>query len=364
MCTRGPIGDSKSKLVAGSGTSRSVRSTVVVLHDPQTAALAPHLRRAALTTVWRSHIGPAQHTSQSDRAWDFLRPYVEHADAWVFSREQHLPPGAPEGRVRTMPPCIDPFWAKNRPLAPEAARAILRHTGMLASGTAAAAAGGADAVPRTDLPRADVLSEGGPPPAGAPLVLQVSRWDRLKVMQGVMEAFAAHAHRLDGAHLGLVGPEIGGVSDDPESAEVFEDCRRARASLPDRRIHPVCVPMADIEANALVVNAAQRHATVVVQKSLEEGFGLTVTEAMWKERPVVASRAGGITDQIDHDRHGLLVDAEDHEGLAAALERLLSDAGTAERLGHHAHARVRDRFLPDRALLREADLLTSLAGGT
>lgn len=147
-----------------------------------------------------------------------------------------------------------------------------------------------------------------PPPADAPLVVQVSRWDRLKDMAGVLSAFADYfgPARQD-LHLMLVGPDVSAVSDDPEGAEVLAACRAAWARLPDpvrRRCHLACIPMDDIDENATIINALQRHATVVVQKSLVEGFGLTVTEAMWKSRPVLASAVGGIQDQITDGTEG------------------------------------------------------------
>ena len=206
----------------------------------------------------------------------------------------------------------------------------------------------------------------GPPPAGAPLVAQVSRWDAMKDMAGVMEGFAAHVDPALGAHLLLVGPAVAGVADDPEAAAVLRDCRGRREALPAaarERVHLACMPMDDPDEQAAVVNALQRHAAVVTQKSLAEGFGLTVAEAMWKARPVVASAVGGIQDQIDDGVDGvLLADPRDLAAFGAAVERLLADPGEARRLGAAARARVVDEFLGDRHLQRWADLLGGLVG--
>ena len=143
-------------------------------------------------------------------------------------------------------------------------------------------------------------------------------WDRMKDMPGVLEGFAHHVHSAN-AHLVLAGPAVQGVSDDPEGEAVWEETVAAWRSLSrsDRaRVHLACVPMDDPVENAMVINALQTHAAVVVQKSLAEGFGLTVAEAMWKTRPVVASAVGGIVDQVIHDETGLLVeDPHDLESL-------------------------------------------------
>jgi hypothetical protein len=142
-------------------------------------------------------------------------------------------------------------------------------------------------------------------------VLQVSRWDPLKDPLGVLQGFVRHVPDQLGAHLVLAGPAATSVSDDPESEQVLQQVRRAAAALPRAargRLHLACLPMDDLEENGAMVNALQRRADVVVQKSLAEGFGLTVAEAMWKARPVLASRVGGIQDQITHGLSGLLLD--------------------------------------------------------
>src|SRR5690606_9928440 len=156
-----------------------------------------------------------------------------------------------------------------------------------------------DGSPARIVRRVDVVQTGPPAPPDAPLVVQVSRWDRMKDMAGVMEGFAAHVDRALGAHLLLLGPAVTGVADDPEAAAVLDDCLDRWHRLPHAartRIHLACTPMRDADEQATIVNAVQRHAAVVVQKSLAEGFGLTVVEAMWKERPIVASAVGGIRD--------------------------------------------------------------------
>ena len=202
-------------------------------------------------------------------------------------------------------------------------------------------------------------------PAGARTVLQVSRWDRLKDMAGVLEGFCRVVRDLpDDVHLCLVGPAVTGVSDDPEGAEVLEECTEVYDRLPpepQERIHLMSLPMDDIDENAHLVNALHRQATVVVQKSLVEGFGLTVTEPMWKSRPVVASRVGGIQDQVVDGESGVLLD--DPTDLAAfgrALRDLLEDEDRRTRIGTAARERVREHFLGDRHLLQYVDLFEEL----
>jgi trehalose synthase len=154
------------------------------------------------------------------------------------------------------------------------------------------------------------------------------------------------------------------VSDDPEGAHVLREALALREQLPDEprsRLHLAALPMHDVEENAIIVNALQRHARVIVQKSLAEGFGLTVSEAMWKARPVVASRIGGIQDQVVDGETGLLLD--DPHDLAAyggAVTDLLRDPERAERMGRRARERVRDHFTSPRSLLDYLHLIRML----
>jgi trehalose synthase len=272
----------------------------------------------------------------------------------------------PSSRVAIVPPSIDPLSPKNQPLDTSVVRAILAQVGFL-DGVAEAAPkfqrrdGSPGAVSRTAaFPR-----RGAAPTGDTPLVVQVSRWDRLKDMAGVLRAFAEHVPAP--AHLALVGPAAAGVADDPEASAVLGECMVAYDRLPRSvraRVHLVSLPVDDPDENAAVVNALQRHASVVVQKTLQEGFGLTVTEAMIKARPIVATRVGGIQDQIRHGREGLLVDdPTDLGGCAAAVNRLLADTSLAERLGVAAHARAIEEFVGDRHLTRFADLLLGLVAG-
>lgn len=171
--------------------------------------------------------------------------------------------------------------------------------------------------------------------------------------------------RLDDrdVYLVMAGPAPGAVADDLEAFEVFEEVVQAWRALPYRkrsRIQLAQLPNEDVDENAAIVNALQRASSVVVKKSLEEGFGLGVTEAMWKRLPVVAGRVGGIQEQIENSRHGLLIDdPRDLEGFGAAVSELLGDRDLARRLGLAAEERVRERFLHDRHLAEWVELLAA-----
>jgi trehalose synthase len=374
----GPLGDEEHAYYEGvlrrnlpDLADRVSSRDIVLLHDPQTVGLAAALRALGVTVVWRCHVGRDRPNALTDAAWEFLRRYVEEAHALVFSRREYAPEWADALPLAVIPPSIDPFSPKNMPLTHEQVVAVLAQVGLVAGGDPD---GRIDFVHRDGRPGAvrprsstgGLLADGGPPRHDVPLVVQVSRWDRLKDMPGVMQGFA-RAVADDGlgeANLMLVGPDVSGVADDPEGAAVLAECRAAWQRLPSvirRRIHLVTVPMDDADENAIIVNAVQRHATVVVQKSLVEGFGLTVTEAMWKGRPVVASRLGGIQDQITDGLDGLLVDdPHDLDDFGAVLRRPLSDVELAGRLGAAAHARVSKEYIGDRHLEQYVDLFSAL----
>jgi trehalose synthase len=345
---------------------RLAAGDIVVLHDPQTVGLAPALKRLGATVIWSCHIG-VDHPNQLARtAWEFLRPCVQAADAYVFSRRAYGWEGLDPNRLAVIAPCIDAFAPKNQPLDRDTIGAILQAAGVVED---RGAGHGNPEFHRLDGSRArvgrraDMLQEQ-PLPVSGPIILQVSRWDRLKDPLGVLRGFVDHVADGLGAHLVLAGPAADSVRDDPEGEEVLHRVQEAWANLPRSkraRVHLVCLPMEDLEENGAIVNALQRRADVIVQKSLAEGFGLTVTEAMWKARPVLASRVGGIRDQITHGKSGLLL--EDPSDLAAfgrATATLLEDHQRAARLGEEAHRRVRQDYLAPRRLTQELDLIQRL----
>jgi trehalose synthase len=330
---------------------------VVVVHDPQPAGLVAAARRAGARVVWRCHVGLDRPNEWSDRSWDFLRPYLADAQAIVVSRAAFAPPWADPAQLHVIRPSIDPFSAKNEALSLRNAWLALSYVGLLDGSVEtppAVSFARRDGSPGRINRRVDVVQTGPPAPADVPLVVQVSRWDRMKDMAGVMTGFAQHVDPSLGAHLLLCGPVVTGVADDPEAAEVLDECTELWRQLPHAarsRVHLACIPMADPDENAAIVNAIQRHASVLVQKSLAEGFGLTVAEALWKRKPVVATAVGGIVDQIEDGTHGLLVDdPSDLGAFGAAVESLLRDREDAAHLGENGRRRVIDEFLGDRHL--------------
>jgi trehalose synthase len=305
---------------------------VAILHDPQTAGLIPALKSHGLNVVWRSHIGVDEANDLVRGAWSFLLPYVSRADAIVFSRGAYVWDGLDRARVEIIPPCIDPFTAKNRELD----RAFVERT----------------------------LGEAGIA-AGTRFVLQVSRWDRLKDPVGVVQAFAEHVAPRSDASLVLAGPAATSVDDDPEQPLILRELAAERARLPSDiagRVLVAQLPMEDVDRNALIVNALQRSADVVVQKSLAEGFGLTVAEAMLKSRPVVASRVGGIEDQVENGKSGVLIDdPRDLRAFGDAIVGVLGDDERAHELGRQARRRVVRWFITPCYLLAQGRLIAELA---
>jgi trehalose synthase len=336
---------------------------IVYIHDPQPAGLVPHIAAHDLKIVWRCHIGVDSPGELARAAWDFLRRYIEDANAYVFSRERFVWDGLDRGRVWIVPPSIDAFSPKNQDLDPEAVRAILAVIGVAPGDHFSHALFHHFDGSTARVDRAAEAEQDGPVPDGAPVISQVSRWDRLKDPVGVLRSFADHIRDSD-AHLLLVGPSTASVSDDPEGAEVLAEVRARREALPSdkrARVHLVSLPMNDIEENAAMVNAIQRRSDVILQKSLAEGFGLTVAEAMWKVKPVVASRVGGIQDQIEDGVSGVLIDDPmDLEAVAGAVDGFLADPARAAEVGDAARQRVLEEFLGTRHLIQYMDLLQGM----
>jgi trehalose synthase len=337
---------------------------VTLLHDPQTAGLAEPLARAGARVIWRCHIGVGWENDATRAGWDFLRPYLTSAEGYVFSRREYVPSWLPDSKVSIIPPSIDPFSPKNQQLDADTVRAILATLGVLDGAAPQVPArfvrrdGDVDIVTRA----AAVTGEGRPGPDD-PVLLQVSRWDRLKDMAGVMRGFADYVAPGGGGYLMLAGPAVAEVADDPEGAAVYGECLLQWHDLPAAaraRVLLVTLPLDDIDENAAMVNALQRHASVIAQKSLAEGFGLTVSEGMWKGRPVIGSAVGGIIDQIAEGTGILLPDPADLKTFGRAVRLLLDDQAQATRMGLAAHTYVRERYLGDVHLLRYARLLRTL----
>lgn len=281
----------------------------VVVHDPQPAAILHYLadRRDAFTRtkwIWRCHIDL---TDAQPEMWEFFRPFVEEYDASVWTMPEFVPASLDMERVVHAPPCIDPLSVKNLDLAMPFCVEITRQYGI---------------DPRR------------------PIVCQVSRFDPWKDPMGVIEAYRIVKEHVTDAQLVLAGSM---ATDDPEGFRVWEDTETARAG--DRDIHLLSNLH---QVGAVQINAFQRIADVIVQKSLREGFGLTVSEALWKGRPVVGGRAGGIKLQIREGFDGYLVD--DVESCARRVIDLLADPVGADAMGSQGREHVRQNFLSTREL--------------
>ncbi|MBI1991981.1 MAG: glycosyltransferase [Candidatus Omnitrophica bacterium] len=290
----------------------SLDDDIVFIHDPQPIPLVEgRARHPASRWLWRCHIDLSR---PNRKAWEFLRPFILRFDAAVYSSAAFAQ--RMEMRQILIAPAIDPLSEKNREMDPEEIDEVLR---------------------RLKIPR------------DRPLVTQVSRFDYLKDPLGVIEAFR-RVRKSIRCRLVLAG---GPASDDPEGEEVLSRVREQADGDPD--IHLLMLPPnSDREINAL-----QRSSDVIVQKSIREGFGLTVAEALWKARPVVASAVGGIPLQVKHRYSGLLVHSV--EGAAYAIKQLLLNPEYAKRLGENGREHIRENFLLTRHLM--GYLLTFLSLG-
>jgi len=285
----------------------------VVIHDPQPVALIAGRDSASGRWVWRCHIDLSRPNPQ---VWQFLQPWVERYDASLFSSPEFT-------QGLRIPqylfyPTIDPLADKNRELEPEFVRGVLERLGL---------------------------------DPGRPIVTQVSRFDRLKDPVGVIRAYRI-VRKYEDCQLVLAG---GSASDDPEGSVVLREVQEAAAGDPD--IHILNLP----PWSHLEINALQRASTIVVQKSLREGFGLTVAEALWKKTPVVASAVGGIPSQVIHKLTGMLVHSV--EGAAYQIRFLLTHPEFAKRLGENGHQHVKENFLLTHNLKRYLTMFLILLKG-
>jgi trehalose synthase len=356
---------------------------LLVVHDPQPLAMGQALvRRCGSRAMWRCHIGLDERNAATRAAWRFLQPMLDGYSTAAFSAPEYIPSYL-AGRASVLHPGIDPFSHKNRDLTVSKLMGILVNAGMQTA---------YHPVPTPDYPVGvrRLMPDGTLAVAGEigllfrPIVLQVSRWDRLKGWRPLLDAFVRlkarlragqvdglsprNRQRLELARLVLAGPDPSGVADDPEGAAVFEELRAAYLALDgadQADVALLVLPMDSRKHNALVVNALQRCATVVVQNSLREGFGLTVTEAMWKRHAVLGTHAVGIRTQLRDQVDGILVrNPGDADEIAAGLWNLLTAPRQRYEMGSRAQRRVHDRFLVFSQLSRYMSLfLHALSAG-
>ncbi len=349
---------------------------IVIVHDPQPLPLGQMISQALpLTTIWRCHIGLDRVTPTTHAAWGFLQPYFSDFERTVFSLPEYIPSFL-AGTASIIPPAIDPLSHKNRELSINKMIGVLCNSGLQKAHEPVA-------TPPFDHQVMRVGPTGEPEHPGElgllfrPVICQISRWDRLKGWLPLIEGFIRmkenflngsaddlderNKQRVALSRLVLAGPDPSSISDDPEGLEVIEEITSYYKALPEKQQEDVVIlmlPMASRKENALVVNALQQCATIVVQNSIQEGFGLTVTEAMWKRKAVLGTSACGIRLQIRDGVDGALVaDARDGGEIARALHDMLTDPHGRYLMGRSAQRRVYDEFLVFRQLTRYFELL-------
>ncbi|MDQ3950286.1 MAG: glycosyltransferase [Gemmatimonadota bacterium] len=352
---------------------------VLLVHDPQPLGAGARVKRRHpdIRTIWRCHIGLEEDLPVTRAAWDFLRPYASVYDQAVFSVGEYVPKFLAD-RASVIHPSLDPLGHKNRELSLHKLVGILSDAGLTEPHWPLLAPPWPEGARRL---QADGTWEPATTPEdigllARPIITQVSRWDKLKGFEPLMEAFRAlklglvsrpaqdvrHRRRLELVRLVLAGPEPSSIQDDPEGLVVLNSlCKRYLAFEPDVRedVALLALPMGSRKANALMVNALQSSSDIVAQNSLREGFGLTVAEAMWKGKPVLGSaRACGVRLQVRDRVNGVLVaDPEDAEEIAEAMHRMLADEDQLEAWGSTAQRRVYDEFLIFEELRRWLELL-------
>ncbi len=287
----------------------------VIVHDPQPAPLRTLRRSDGGKWIWRCHIDL---TAANSTYWSFLRPYVEAYDAAIFTMAQYVKQDLQIGRVALVPPAIDPLSPKNAPMQDSRAAEIVRLYGI-------------------DPTR--------------PLLTQVSRFDPWKDPLGIIDVYRAVREEFPDAQLALIGSM---AHDDPEGMEYYQRTKEYANGDPDIHLLSNLDGVGNIE-----VNAFQRAATVVLQKSLREGFGLTIAEGLWKGKPVIGGNVGGIPLQIEDGVTGYLVESVD-EASQRALE-LMRYPEEAERMGARGRETVREKFLSTSLLRNYLRLFTDLA---
>lgn len=284
----------------------------VFIHDPQPLPLVKFYKKKQ-PWVWRCHVD-LSHPNRE--LWRFLEGFILRYDAMIISDEKYRKDIPIEQRV--IYPTIDPLSPKNKELAPKVIAKYLKKFGI---------------------------------PNDKPIILQVSRFDKWKDPKGVIEVFELVKEEVD-CRLVLCGNM---ATDDPEGALIYDEVKEKAKKWMEKG--DIILITYD---NNILVNALQRRSAVVVQKSIREGFGLAVTEALWKEKPVVASNVGGIPLQIKDGENGFLVEPRDTEGFAERILKILKDPELAKGLGKKGKETVRKNFLITRALIDYLDLLCDL----
>ncbi len=285
----------------------------VIIHDPQPLPLIKFYKKRQ-PWIWRCHIDIS---NPNEQLWEFLKGFILRYDAVIISSEKYRREDLPVEQ-RVIHPAIDPLSPKNMEISLEIVHKYLRKFGI---------------------------------PTDKPLIVQISRFDKWKDPEGVIEIFKLVKEKVD-CRLVLCGSM---ATDDPEGWTVYERVRRKARRLIERK-----EVLLITSENNILVNALQRSSAVVIQKSIKEGFGLTVTEALWKEKPVVASNVGGIPAQIENGVNGFLANPYDIEGFADRIVQILTNPSLAREVGKRGREVVRKKFLITRLLLDYLELLNDI----
>jgi len=357
-------------------------SDILVVHDPQPLPLGVMLKEAVgLSTVWRCHIGLDQRTPATRSVWRFLRPYIERYDRAAFSMAEYIP-GFLQGKASLITPALDPYSHKNRHLLLGKSVGVLCNSGLQeAYNTSIADDDEYIHKVQRVMPDGSTVIPGEVGILFRPIVLQVSRWDRLKGWIPLLDAFvkmkqnqdryngkisSRNRQRIAQSRLVFAGPDPASIADDPEGIQVFNEiCSRYREldSEMQKDVVILQLPMQSRKENALIVNALQRCASIVVQNSLREGFGLTVTEAMWKHLAVLGSSACGIRNQIRDGIDGIITnDPENIDEIALNLWHMCGNPVRRYQMGRSAQMRVYEDFLIFKQVQRYLKLVINAMG--
>ena len=353
---------------------------LVVIHDPQPMPLGRMIREHKnVKMVWRCHIGLETENEATKNVWGFLSPYFKDYDNFVFSLASYVPDIIKE-KTSIIPPAIDPLSHKNRMLWMSKCLGILQQSGIIREQLPMLYPNYKHQVRRV-MPDGSFESVNHDSELDIifhPTVLQISRWDRLKGFKELMQAFilmkrenekktdkkSLAYRRIRHTRLALGGPDPAFVSDDPEGMEVLNELIEQYKGLSvdlQRAIALLLLPLDNPKENALIVNALQRSATIVVQNSIQEGFGLTATEAMWKQRPVLVSGAAGLRAQVQHDINGKInPDPANIPELAKSLEEMLSNPLERDKWGFNGQVRVINKFTLFSQIRSWLDLLSGM----
>ncbi len=290
---------------------------LVVIHDPQPVPLLHMHGRGDAKWVWRCHIDTSE---PNETVLDFLKPYIDEYDALIFTLDKFVPEKLRDHHIALIPPGIDPLSPKNFDLTPEQCRRIMAWVGI-------------------DTER--------------PVMTQVSRFDPWKDPLGVIRIFQKARKQVPGLQLALLGSM---ALDDPEAWDLMAEIRKETDGDDDILVATNLTGIGNME-----VNVFQRDSDVVVQKSIREGFGLIVSETLWKGTAMVAGNTGGIPIQMPHGTGGYLVDPHDEDSMAERVTELLNDRELRTRLGKAGREVVRENFLITRYVIDELRLLADLA---